>query len=104
MCGDYNILFEKPHLDQFDVATEEEWKSGSRYTRRSGAYNLLTTGELSYQHQEHPYRRGAELMKENLRLPAGAMKSAYVDGLGEELPLTTRVIGFEGTLDYIFVR
>lgn len=104
IAGDFNALYRKPERDSFDVATEDEWNKGPPETRQSGTYNLLTKGVLSPNHQEHPFRRRARGLKEALSSPVGPMKSVYAEALGEELPMTTRVAIFEGTLDYIFVR
>ena len=65
---------------------------------------LLCTGVLSSTHQEHPARRGAGAALPDLVSPLPPLTSAYVSANGKEPDITTKVLDFQGTIDFIFVR
>ena len=71
----------------------------------SGVYTLLAEGRLEATHPHHPAMTGRIPNMPALDLPGGLeLQSVYSAGDGSEPIITTRVPGFDGTLDYIWVR
>ena len=108
--GDFNSLPSKTESDAFDVVPE-----GGVLV--SGAYQLLTQGSITAQHQDHPAERRrrrkdddrsggindeAELVAMKLNTGGFTFASAAKTAWGEEPAFTTKTPGFTGTLDYVF--
>lgn len=98
LCGDFNSLAVKLVPDEYDRV--ESFPVGGQ---RSGAYTLVTTGSLSPDHPEHPHSRCTASGLGPLVSPLPPLTSAYVRANGREPELTTKVLDFQGTIDFVFV-
>jgi CCR4-NOT transcription complex subunit 6 len=105
--GDFNSLPIKRYSDAFDTVPEGE-------ELVSGVYELLTKGQITSEHQDHPARRrrikgdggsGGDFQKlRNIELTSKGFvfNSAAKEAWGSEPLFTNRTPGFTGCLDYIF--
>jgi CCR4-NOT transcription complex subunit 6 len=109
IAGDFNSLPIKRYSDAFDkVPSGEELVSG--------VYELMTKGEITPEHRDHPATRrkgrqrgsggggggGSQLSDIELSSKGFSFDSAAVEAWGSEPMFTNRTPGFTGCLDYIF--
>ena len=59
---------------------------------------------LPRDHPEHPHSRKTAFQLGDLTSPLPPLTSVYMRANGREPELTTKVLDFQGTIDFIFVR
>mmetsp|Transcript_22597 Transcript_22597/g.70163 ORF Transcript_22597/g.70163 Transcript_22597/m.70163 type:complete len:453 (+) Transcript_22597:108-1466(+) len=97
LCGDLNSLWRKFKSDAFDMVPPGGF-------RESGVFQLLSMGQLTRHHGEHPGARGWDNSLGALSAHGLSMESMWVARNGRGAPpVTTRTRDFAGGIDYIFI-
>ena len=101
IAGDFNSIVQKFSYDVYDNETNGGvWDGNS--SLNSGVYQLMTSGMLPSNHNDHPSQRVKGVSKSDIRLSL-SFSSAYKHVNGKEPYITTKCRDFAATLDYIFV-